>query len=245
MTRNKSLLLQLDLSTAFDVTDYETLLRRLEYSCRKSGTVLSWIRSYLSDREQFASVGGQPSAAVTCDYSVPQGFVFRPIFLTLYVASIVNITTTHIVNHAQYIDDSQLYISLEGNGPVSAIKNHFLSLRRWFGSNGFSLNPDKSDAIVIGTAARHRFEDAIEAFTFRDVIIPISNDVRSLGIRIDGSLSFSKHIDTTCKAASYHIQALQHNRKLISADDAMTILPLQRFKAVSATATHFCAAPAH
>jgi hypothetical protein len=141
----------------------------------------------------------------------------------MYVAPIANITAAHNVNHAQYADDTQLYISLEGNGSVSAINDCFLTLRRWFDSNGLSLNPDKSEAIIIGTAARHRSEGAIEAVTLGDVIIPTSDDVRSLGITIDHSLSFSKHIDITCKAASYHVRALRHIRKFISADDAMTI----------------------
>lgn len=85
------------------------------------------------------------------------------------------------------------------------------------------LNPDKSETIVIGIAARHRSEGAIEAFTLGDVIIPISNDVRSLGSTIDDSLPFSKRIDITCKAASYHIRALRHIRKCISVDDVITI----------------------
>jgi hypothetical protein len=87
--------------------------------------------------------------------------------ITMYVAPIANITAIHNVNHAQYADDTQLYISLEGNGSVSAINDCFLTLRRWFDSNGLSLNPDKSEAIIIGTAARHRSEGAIEAVTPR------------------------------------------------------------------------------
>jgi retron-type reverse transcriptase len=57
--KKRTLLLQLDLSAAFDVIDHETLLRRLEYSFRISGTILSWIRSYFSGRQRFVSVGDQ------------------------------------------------------------------------------------------------------------------------------------------------------------------------------------------
>jgi hypothetical protein len=167
------------------------------------------------------SVGGKRSAAVTCDYVAPQRPVLGQLLFTLHVAPIAYITAAHKVNHAQFADDSQLYIWLEGNGSVSAISGCLLTLCRWLDSNGLSVNPDKSEAIIIGTAARHRPEGAIEAVTLEDVIIPTSDDVRSLGITTDHSLSFSKHIDITCKAAGYHVRAHRHIRKFFTADDAM------------------------
>jgi hypothetical protein len=113
--------------------------------------------------------------------------------------------TDHDVNHAQYADDTQLCISLEGNGSASAINDYFLTLHRRFDSNGLSLNTDKSETIIIKTAAHHRSEHAIEGVTFEDVIIPIPDDVWNLDITIDHSLSLRKHTDIMCKAASNHI----------------------------------------
>ncbi len=37
----------------------------------------------------------------------------------------------------------------------------FNAVHRWFTLNGLSLNPDKSEAIVVGTGARHRQEGEI------------------------------------------------------------------------------------
>jgi hypothetical protein len=129
---------------------------------------------YLSRCQQFVSVGGQRSAAVIELEHAPQGSVLRPLLLTSYVAPIMNTTAAQNIIHTQYANDTQLYISLEGNGPVPAINDYFLTLRRWFHSNGLSLNPDKYESIIIGTAARHRSEGAIEAVTLGDVIIPNS-----------------------------------------------------------------------
>ena len=50
-------LVLLDLSAAFDVIDHKILQTRLEYSFGVTGSALSWINSYLSDRSQYIAIG--------------------------------------------------------------------------------------------------------------------------------------------------------------------------------------------
>ena len=63
--------------------------------------------------------------------------------------------TLRNVHHAQCADDTQLYIALSAD---SSISDCFLSIHRWLYASGLCLNPDKSDAIVIGTDAQQRSE---------------------------------------------------------------------------------------
>ena len=49
--------------------------------------------------------------------------------------------------------------------------------------------------IVIGTGARNRQEGAIDVMTLGDAPIAVSSKVKSLGITLDGTLSFDSHID--------------------------------------------------
>jgi len=208
-----------------DTLDHDTLIRRLKHSFGLTGPVLQWIESYLVGRRQFVRVGQQKSMTEFCEYGVPQGSVLGPLFFTLYVAPTANIIDHHNVRHAQYADDTQLFVALESDISLSDVNRCFCSLQRWFDINGLSLNPDKSEAIIFGTAARHRVEGgSIDSITLNNnTQIPVSKSVKSLGVVLDNSLSFDKHIEHVCKSANYHLRALRHIRKYLSTDDAATV----------------------
>ncbi len=78
-----SLLVLLDLSTAFDTIDHNSLLSRLENSVGISGSALAWFKSYLSDRHQFVAVNEEVSYRSQVQYGVPQGSVLGPL-ITCY-----------------------------------------------------------------------------------------------------------------------------------------------------------------
>ena len=65
------ILLMLDLSATFDVIDHDILFDRLQYSFVISGSALSWIRSYLTDRSQCVSIGSVHSDNMVLKHGVP------------------------------------------------------------------------------------------------------------------------------------------------------------------------------
>jgi len=91
-------------------------------------------------------------------------------------------------------------------------------------ASGLCLNPDKSEAIVIGTSARQKSELQIKDVTVASIPVPVTRTVKSLGVTIDNMLSFDDHINKVCKAAHFHIRALRHIRRCVSIDDAKTMV---------------------
>ena len=71
-------LVLLDLSAAFDVIDHKILQTRLEHSFGVTGSALSWIKSYLSDRSQCVAIGMTTSEGKCLNFWVPQGSVLGP-----------------------------------------------------------------------------------------------------------------------------------------------------------------------
>ena len=83
----------------------------------------------------------------------------------------------------------------------------FSAVHRWFTHNGLSLNPDKSEIIIISTNARHRHEGAIGTvqlvgaiFAFLNPFIPWSG----------------QHVDNICRTSFCHIRALRRIKKLVT-----------------------------
>jgi len=221
--KNRSLLILLDLSAAFDTLDINTLLRRLELTFGITGTALSWLRSYLSDRSQFVRVGSEQSATTVCEFGVPQGSVLGPLLFTLYIAPIAAVISSFGVRHLQYADDTQLYVALENSDSVATLEHCADALYEWFSRNGLSLNPDKSEAIVMGTSARLRTEAPTSSVTVSGSCISVANTVKSLGVTLDSALTFDHHVRNICKSSAYHLRALRHIRRSIDEHSAQSI----------------------
>ena len=78
------LLTLLDLSAAFDTIDHNILLQRLEHLYGISDTLISWFRSYLSNRTQTVIINNKLSQPSILNFGVPQGYVLGPILFILY-----------------------------------------------------------------------------------------------------------------------------------------------------------------
>jgi Reverse transcriptase (RNA-dependent DNA polymerase) len=121
----RSILLQLDLSSAFDTSDKYTLLHRLRYTFGISGPVLNWISSYLVRRTQSVRVSEKQSASIECEYGVTQGSVLGPLLFSLYMSLVVHVIGSFAVNHTQYVDDTQLYIALSDKKSIPKLTDCF------------------------------------------------------------------------------------------------------------------------
>ena len=116
---NISVLLLLDLSAAFDTTDHQILLSRLNSVFGIQSTALQWFHSYLSDRYQSTSVNNSSSSPSQLMYGVPQGSVLGPILFVLCTTPLSDIIANHSVNHQLFADDTQL----QKSAPLSEVTN--------------------------------------------------------------------------------------------------------------------------
>ena len=111
-------LVLLDLSAAFDVIDHQKLLARMELRFGLSGTVLKWIKSYITGRSQKVVIGdlnsnGAESGSTKLDQGVPQGTVLGPICFTWYTCPLGDICRSHGIYAHFYADDSQIYMTFK------------------------------------------------------------------------------------------------------------------------------------
>ena len=209
----QTVLVGLDLSAAFDTINQSTLIHRLDRSFGIRGSVLEWVKSYLTDRSQYVCVGRAHSPAVQCKHGVPQGSVLGPILFTLYVSPIAKIIASFGITHHQYADDTQLYISLQKNNfdkQTQLLTQCSDALQAWFQCNGLALNPTKSEVIALGTPAGISGLKDHTHVNIAGANITVSKTLKSLGVTLDNKLSFAPHIGNICKGCYFHIRALRH-----------------------------------
>jgi len=187
----------LDLSAAFDTIDHVTLINRLRTSFGITGSVLSWLQSYMSNRTQSVRIGHHSSSPTRCTTGVPHCSVFGPLLFATYTSPIATITRCFQVCHQQYADDTQLFIALNPLDPSSDIANLtscLHALQSWFCLNGMSLNPDKSDAILFGTCQRPRTFVSVRSVDVAGCSVSLYDSIKILGVTLDCHLFLDKHI---------------------------------------------------
>jgi len=98
------------------------------------------------------------SLLVSLDLSaagVPQGSVLGPLLCATYCSVISALCHLIDVQQQQYADDTQLYIAFspsDRRNKLNALQTCLTSLKTRFYTNGMALNPDKSSAVLLGTA---------------------------------------------------------------------------------------------
>jgi len=114
-------LIGLGLSAAFDTVCHQTLLQRLQTEFGVSGTVLSFIKSYMTDCKQFVKFGQHKSTETKLEVGVPQGSVLGPLLFAVYCSLVADVITSHGVRHHQYADDTQLHLAMRADNTASGL----------------------------------------------------------------------------------------------------------------------------
>ena len=100
-----TLLVLIDLSAAFGTVDHPILFQCLEEWFGFHDSVLSWYKSYLSDRKQCIILNGMQSNILHLPFGVPQGSCLGPVLFTQYASSLFDIFNKHLICAHAYADD--------------------------------------------------------------------------------------------------------------------------------------------
>ena len=195
-----TILTALDMSAAFGTLDHATLLHRLEHTFGLSGFVISWIRSYLTNRSSFVKIDSSSSPSTTISTSVPQGSVLGPHLFVLFISPVANVINsdlseaTNLVSFHQYADDTQLYTGTNASTLVHQVASMESCTRRvhnWLLNNGLHFNQSKFEAIAFFNLRSKPLEASAESIKFISVAgspIKLQSSTTNLGVHLDSIL---------------------------------------------------------
>ena len=130
-----SLLVLLDLSSAFDTVGHTILLNRLQSHFRICDSSLSQ----------------------HCQHGVPQGSCLGPLLFSLYTSPLFDLIRSHLTDMHCYADDTQVYLSFKPgsispeDSAFSTIQSCISAIRSWLLTNKLLINDSKTEFLIIGT----------------------------------------------------------------------------------------------
>ena len=204
--RRGTVLVSLDLSAAFDMVDHDKLIQRLSDCFGLTGVAVTWVQSYLSNREQFIKIRDHSSRAARMESGVPQGSVLGPFLFSTYVSPLSKIIPDTVKFH-QYADDTQLYCSIstsEFASEVTRLQDCVRDVSDWFLTNCMQLNGDKSEAMLFALGAQAAKVDPKATVDIAGSAMELSADIRSLGVHMDGQLNMDRHVNSVCSSCYWY-----------------------------------------
>ena len=153
-----TLLVLLDLSSAFDTVEHEILLDRLRSTVGLRGKVLSWFENYFeAGRRRCRLTGLSQSHLIWCVES-PKGHAWARFSLpSMWVSCFRYFKKHHLPSVHTYVDDTRLYLSFKQSDTfseveaVSAMQKCICDVRAWMREDQLILNDDKTEFLIIGT----------------------------------------------------------------------------------------------
>lgn len=211
-----TVLVLLDYSKAFDTINHKTLCSILKF-IGLGDHALRFFENYLKDRKQRVVLNKNYSEYVNTLQGVPQGSILGPVLFSIYTASFANCIMDCKIQ--SYADDIQLFFSFYPNnleGSCNIINNDLERIHKFSLEHSLHLNPDKCVAMLFGRRVdRIKYKEDI-AIQINDAPIQFKDEVKSLGLWLDTSLRFEKHVSLCIKKSFSALKVLYNSKDILN-----------------------------
>ena len=187
-------LIILDSSKAFDRVPHQCLMRKLDhYGIR--GSTYNWIEAFLTDRTQQVLVEGATSDSIPVISGVPQGTVLGPLLFLLFINDLPDCVQSRT---RLFADDCILYRQIKTQQDCTILQEDLNKLAAWEQKWGMAFHPDKCSTIRISRSRNPITTD----YTLKGHTLTTEDYTKYLGVKLQSTFSWNRHIDQTVKKAN-------------------------------------------
>jgi len=212
----------IDLKKAFDTVDCFILARKLEKYGVKD-TELQWFKNYLTNRSQRVQYKQCLSDPLPVSTGVPQGSVLGPLLFNIYINDL-----PRVVQHCKislYADDTALFVAgKDAIGIQSILNSELEAISKWLYANKLTLNVQKTKAILFGTPQLFNCRKPPQlCVVINNKIIENVECFKYLGLHLDSHMTYSVHIEKTCKKLKMRLGVTKMLRKVVDLKTCTTL----------------------
>lgn len=182
-----------DFSRAFDRIDHSVLCAKLRLF-NFGHDVISFFRSYLSNRQYYVSYSGFSSRSYVGTSGVPQGSNLGPLLFILFINDLPSVLGC---SSLLYADDLKLFSNVSSVCDQVSLQTQLNGLWEWCQLNKLHLNIDKCKVMSF----TRRKEPMVYPYSLGQSSLGRVGTFRDLGVYFDCELSFNHHIAQTVKSA--------------------------------------------
>ena len=211
-------LVLLDYSKAFDCANHRLILAKLR-AAGFCSDALTWMSSYLNNRQQKVVTGSSESQWEFMNNGVPQGSILGPLLFTVLVSDISDAIKRG--RYHLYADDTQLYYHCkckDANSTIDKINSDLNDISEYSRKNCLNLNETKSKYIIIASRPNLKKLKTMDLkdIKLNDKIIERVFEAKNLGITFDESLSWTRHINLSVGRAYGKLNHAYRFKKFLS-----------------------------
>ena len=175
----------IDFAKAFDKVSHPKLMRKL-HAYGVSGSLFSWIESFIFERVQRVKVCNSFSTDLSVRSGVPQGSVLGPFLFLIYVNDIFSCVVPP-VKPAFYEDDLKLFVYVHSDSDIQCLNESLNLLYEWSVKWQLPISRDKCFCLTICR------EKPLLAYILCNTALKQVELCKDLGVSIDSCLSFKQH----------------------------------------------------
>ena len=202
---HRTVLLQLDLSKAFDMVSHNKLLKDLDNTTLPPA-IKRWFNTYLRGRQSRVNFRDEKSTSRNIHTGVPQGAVTSPILFNFYLTNIPD--PPNGVKLIQYADDISVYSTGPNINQLTKNINEYVPhLINFLIERELIVSPEKS-TVTLFTPSTHEFNFHPQII-IDNRIVKLEQQPKLLGVTFDTLFKFSHHVEKAATKAKSKVNILK------------------------------------